>query len=176
MLINLPDPLNFLVRSLTHEFYVQNWSWSKKGGMQKGGLVYWVSKIFWSWSKKREMRKGGWVRKGWVRSSSAPGCEKKFSGASRPHPPKKNPVYAPVCIITLFSCALPSENFRPKKLLNPNLNRSVLPAPSVNDASVMTRSFHSVWRFIKRYADARSLTTPQKRQRSWQKLARFKFG
>ena len=95
MLINLPDPLNFLVRSLTHEFYVQNWSWSKKGGMQKGGLVYWVSKIFWSWSKKREMRKGGWVRKGWVRSSSAPGCEKKFSGASRPHPPKKNPVYAP---------------------------------------------------------------------------------
>ena len=97
MLINLPDPLNFLVRSLTHEFYVQNWSWSKKGGMQKGGLVYWVSKIFWSWSKKREMRKGGWVRKGWVRSSSAPGCEKKFSGASRPHPPKKNPEYAPGC-------------------------------------------------------------------------------
>ena len=110
MLINLPDPL-FLVRSLTHEFCVQHWSWSKKGGMQKGGLVYWVSKFFWSWSKKREMRKGGWVRKGWVQSSSAPGCEKKFSGASRPHPPKKNPEYAPAhnifqcfCDFSFFSC------------------------------------------------------------------------
>ena len=78
ILINLPDPLNFLVRSLTHEFYVQNWSWSKKGGMQKGGLVYWVSKFFWSWSKKREMRKGGWVQKGWVRTVLHLGAKKTF--------------------------------------------------------------------------------------------------
>ena len=55
-------------------------------------------KNFWSWSKKGGMRKGGWVRNGakrWVRSGFAPGCEKNFSGASRPHPPLKNPVYAP---------------------------------------------------------------------------------
>ena len=55
--------------------------------------------FFWSWFKKGEMRKGGWVRKGWVQSSFAPGCEKIFSGAARPHPPKKNPEYAPVYYI-----------------------------------------------------------------------------
>ena len=59
-----------------------------------------AKKNFWSWSKKGGMRKGGWVRNGakrWVRSGFAPGCEKNFSGASRPHPPLKNPVYAPGC-------------------------------------------------------------------------------
>ena len=66
-------------------------------------------KNFWSWSKKGGMRKGGWVRNGakrWVRSGFAPGCEKNFSGASRPHPPLKNPVYAPVCK-PLFSLCVP---------------------------------------------------------------------
>ena len=45
--------------------------------------------------QKRRNAKRGVGAKRWVRSGFAPGCEKNFSGASRPHPPLKNPVYAP---------------------------------------------------------------------------------
>ena len=68
----------------------------QKGRNAKRGVGVLGVKNFLKLVQEGEMRKGGWVQKGWVRSSSAPGCEKIFSGASRPHPPKKNPEYAPV--------------------------------------------------------------------------------
>ena len=52
--------------------------------------------------QKRRNAKRGVGAKRWVRSGFAPGCEKNFSGASRPHPPLKNPVYAPALYKIIF--------------------------------------------------------------------------
>ena len=53
-------------------------------------------KVFEVGPKKEECEKGGGCEKGGCEAVSHLGAKKKFSGASRPHPPLKNPVYAPV--------------------------------------------------------------------------------
>ena len=46
-------------------------------------------------SKKGGMQKGGGCEKGGCQGVSHLGAKKKILGASRPHPPKINPEYAP---------------------------------------------------------------------------------
>ena len=71
-----------------------------KKGWVRSSFAPGCEKKFLKLVQKRRNAKRGVGAKRWVRSGFAPGCEKNFSGASRPHPPLKNPVYAPVSIVT----------------------------------------------------------------------------
>ena len=96
MLIYLADPLNFLVWSLTLSVCTKLKSVQKGRNAKRGVGVQGAKSFFEVGPKKEKCKKGGGYEKGGCKAAPYLGAKIFFSGASRTHPPFKNPVYAPV--------------------------------------------------------------------------------
>ena len=78
MLINLPDPLNFLVRSLTHEFMCKIEVGPKREECKKGGWCTGCQKFFEVGPRREKCEKGGGCEKGGCETVLHLGAKKMF--------------------------------------------------------------------------------------------------